>query len=115
MENKIFKYLKFFYIFVLCIFYVWIELNYIKLKTAEVGISLILIMMILTGPLGIIIPLFLSIAGRRYSFAQLDFWGTDHLFMFLLWIGMSALGYIQWFIILPKQVKRFKKWRFFKN
>lgn len=52
------------YVFILCAIYLYIEVNYLRTHSSELAIVLVVLMGVFTAPLGLVLPLFLSLLGK---------------------------------------------------
>lgn len=65
-------------------------------------------MVLLTMPLGLVWVCLLSGSGLLLSKIGIEIEDSP-FFNLIIWLGFLLWGYIQWFIILPKIVHKFKK------
>ena len=93
------KYLSFLWIIsASCLIFYY---NYKGVSDPEYLLSLIFIMSILTFPLGLIATL--------VGYGALAAWELGTFGEILIWISFIAIGYFQWFVLLPKLIIRNKK------
>jgi len=76
-------------------------------------IVLAYLMVIITFPFGMLVLYFLSLFELFLNYFHIDVINSTNETIILVsqWIIMLISGYIQWFILLPKVIKFFKKKR----
>ena len=72
----------------------------------ESGIAPVIILTILTGPLGFLVELIIASILNLASGPQLNISFAGDIFIYA---AMIAAGFFQWFIFVPALIKRFKK------
>lgn len=89
--------------------YAWTEFTVVQNNSFEPSIAFTIYLCILTFPLGLIVPAFWMLIALLASGTKIGVMlENGHLNNFLLWISFVAVGYWQWFILLPKIIKKVK-------
>ena len=78
------------------------------IHNGEAHIAFAILMMALTFPAGLILGYFISFVGLLLDRFLGIFLPSNEIMLVPLWLGFVAIGYLQWFVLLPRL---WRKWR----
>ena len=76
---------------------------FVQRQIHDMDIAYTYLMLFLTFPAGLLVALVLAAVGASVSLP------TGFIFALISWPLFVILGYLQWFVLLPKTVRRFRQ------
>lgn len=90
---------------VICFIVLFVSFYYFSPEPKnDIGIFLIWSMLVLAFPMGFVVAAVFSLIAFMLADMAGITWGSSYLFIFIVWFGFFAAGYLQWFVLVPKLV-----------